>query len=55
MLKCPECDSEIKTPSDSIEGEIITCSDCGSSYELVKKGDTFDIKPAQAVGEDWGE
>jgi alpha-aminoadipate/glutamate carrier protein LysW len=55
MLKCPECDAEIKTPSDSMEGEIITCPDCGASYELLRSGDNFDIKPAQDVGEDWGE
>ena len=55
MLKCPECDAEIKIPSDSIEGEIITCPDCGTSYELVKNVDKFDLKTAQVVGEDWGE
>ena len=55
MLKCPECDAEIKIHSDSMEGEIITCPDCGTSYELVKNVDKFDLKPAQVVGEDWGE
>jgi alpha-aminoadipate/glutamate carrier protein LysW len=55
MLKCPDCDAEIKVPLDSIEGEIITCPDCGASYELLKSGGKFDIKPAQDVGEDWGE
>jgi len=55
VVKCPECDAEIKIPSDSIEGEIVTCPDCGASYELVKYGEGFDIKPAQVVGEDWGQ
>jgi len=55
VVKCPECDAEIKMPSDSIEGEIITCPDCGASYELVKSADGFGIKPAQVVGEDWGQ
>ena len=56
MLKCPECDAEIKVPSDSIEGEIVTCPDCGASYELVKSSDGgLGIKPAQVVGEDWGQ
>ena len=55
MIKCPECDAEIKVPSDSIEGEIVTCPDCGASYELVKSADGFGIKPAQVVGEDWGQ
>ena len=55
MIKCPECDAEIKVPPDSIEGEIVTCPDCGASYELVKSSDGFNIKPAQVVGEDWGQ
>lgn len=55
MIKCPECDAEIKVPSDSIEGEIVTCPDCGASYELLKSTNSFGIKPAQVVGEDWGQ
>jgi alpha-aminoadipate carrier protein LysW len=55
MVKCPECDSEIKFPPDSIEGEILTSPDCGASYELVKLNEEFNIKPAQVLGEDWGE
>ena len=43
MVKCPECDAEIKIPSDSIEGEIVTCPYCGASYELVKSADGFGI------------
>ncbi len=55
MMKCPECDAEVKIPSDSIEGEIVTCPDCGASYELIKSSGEFSIKPAQVVGEDWGQ
>ena len=55
MVKCKECEAEIKVPSDSIEGEIVTCPDCGASYELVKSDQGFNIKPAQAVGEDWDQ
>ena len=55
MVKCIECDGEIKTPEDAIEGEIVTCPDCGNSYEIVKTDEGFNIKPAQVVGEDWGE
>ncbi len=55
MIKCPECDAEVKVPVDSIEGEIVTCPDCGASYELVKSSSGFTIKPAQVVGEDWGQ
>lgn len=55
MTKCPECDAEIKIPDDSMEGEIVSCPDCGASYELTKSENGYDLKPAQAVGEDWGE
>lgn len=55
MVSCPECDAEIKAPSDSVEGEIVTCPDCGASYELVKAGKGFGVKPAESVGEDWGQ
>tara|TARA_B100001971_G_C18229636_1_gene563030 strand:- start:1753 stop:1917 length:165 start_codon:yes stop_codon:yes gene_type:complete len=54
-LKCTECDGEIKIPEDAMKGELVTCSDCGESFELVKKGDKFDIINAQVEGEDWGE
>lgn len=54
-VKCTECDAEIKVPNDAIEGEILTCPDCGASYELVKAQEGFNIKPAQVVGEDWGQ
>ena len=55
MVKCPECDAAIILPKDVMEGEIVTCPDCGASYEVYSKGSEFDIRPAQAEGEDWGE
>jgi alpha-aminoadipate/glutamate carrier protein LysW len=55
MVKCTECEAEIKVPEDSVESEIVTCPDCGASYELVKSDQGFTIRPAQTVGEDWGQ
>ncbi len=54
-VNCIECDAEIPIPNDSMQGEIVTCPDCGDSFELVKSIDNFSIKPAQVVGEDWGQ
>ncbi|MDQ4074425.1 MAG: lysine biosynthesis protein LysW [Thermoproteota archaeon] len=54
-VNCNECDAEISIPEDSMQGEIVTCPDCGESFELVKSGDKFSTKPAQVVGEDWGQ
>jgi alpha-aminoadipate/glutamate carrier protein LysW len=55
MTNCAECDANIPVPKDALEGEIVTCPDCGASFELVKNQDGFDLKPAQTVGEDWGQ
>lgn len=55
MAKCAECDAGINIPDNAMQGEIVTCVECGSSFELVKTGDAFELKPAQSVGEDWGQ
>lgn len=55
MITCNECDANMPIPSDALAGEIITCPECGTSYELVKSTDGFVLKPAQTVGEDWGQ
>jgi alpha-aminoadipate carrier protein LysW len=54
-VSCIECDAEIPIPDDSMQGEIVTCPDCGESFEIVKSDEKFSIKPAQVVGEDWGQ
>ena len=55
MTNCPECDANITIPDDAVEGEIVTCGECGASFELVKDSNGFELKPAQTVGEDWGQ
>jgi alpha-aminoadipate carrier protein LysW len=56
LLKCLECDKIIELPDDPLVGEILSCSDCGASFELFKddKGN-FALRPAQIEAEDWGE
>ncbi len=54
-LKCPECDADIMIPSDSVKGEIVSCQDCGQSYEITELDNTLQLKVAETVGEDWGE
>lgn len=54
--KCPECGGAIPIPDDVVEGEIVTCPDCGSDFEVVEvKGGRVVLRPAESVGEDWGE
>ncbi|RNJ74580.1 MAG: lysine biosynthesis protein LysW [Nitrosopumilus sp. B06] len=55
MPKCEECDAGISVPGDAVEGEIVTCPDCGAGFEISKKDGKFELKPAQTVGEDWGQ
>jgi alpha-aminoadipate/glutamate carrier protein LysW len=39
-----------------VVGEIITCPDCGGEYEITSKGaENLELKPAERVGEDWGQ
>lgn len=55
MNRCDECDAGIPVPTDALEGEIVTCAECGASFELAAAPGGFDLKPAQTVGEDWGQ
>lgn len=54
--KCAECDAGISVPPDAISGEIVSCRDCGTEYEVAEvNGGTAMLKPAEQVEEDWGE
>lgn len=56
VMNCLECDAEINIPDDAAVGEIVTCSECGADFEIAtKSGSTVTLKPAESVGEDWGE
>jgi len=53
---CDECGGTIKIPKDAVAGEIVSCPDCGLEYEVKKIfNDKVELKPAETVGEDWGE
>jgi alpha-aminoadipate carrier protein LysW len=52
---CSECDKELNISDDAVKGEIVTCPDCGSDFEIVSITDKVELKPAEKVGEDWGE
>ena len=55
MANCEECDAEIPVPADTLEGEIVTCPECGASFEIKVGANGFELRPAQTVGEDWGQ
>jgi alpha-aminoadipate carrier protein LysW len=54
--KCGECDAGLAIPDDAIVGEIVSCRECGTEYEVSELGNgTATLKPAEQVEEDWGE
>jgi alpha-aminoadipate carrier protein LysW len=57
MMTCAECDAQVAIPSDAIQGEIVSCRECGTSFELVRErsGGLFTLRPAELEEEDWGE
>jgi alpha-aminoadipate/glutamate carrier protein LysW len=55
-MNCIECAAEIRVPQDAIDGEIVSCDDCGSSFELdISESGVLTLKQAESVAEDWGE
>ena len=55
-MNCPECDAALNIQDDASSGEIVSCPECGADFEIVKKeGSEIELKPAETVGEDWGE
>jgi len=55
-IECKDCGVQITVTQDSMVGEIITCPDCGADFEItLKTGELIEIKPAESVGEDWGQ
>jgi uncharacterized protein YbaR (Trm112 family) len=35
FLACPECDTPLQIPDDTVENELVTCSNCGAELQLV--------------------
>lgn len=55
METCSECDADVPVLDDAMAGEIVTCPECGAGFELVGEPNAFELRPAQTVGEDWGQ
>lgn len=54
--ECQDCGADIIVPDDALVGEIVTCPDCGADFEIASKAQSMvDLKPAESVGEDWGQ
>ncbi|MBI4524560.1 MAG: lysine biosynthesis protein LysW [Deltaproteobacteria bacterium] len=54
MLECPICSAEVNLGPDTVQGELITCSDCGTELEVTGVN-PFTVAEAPKEEEDWGE
>ncbi len=56
QCECPACFFEWKTDEDVMEGEVITCPDCGVDLEVAGvNGDQLKLEKMDSSDEDWGE
>jgi len=55
MEKCPDCDASVAVPDDAVQGEIVSCPDCGLDLEVTLKSGNRSVKALVIEKEDWGE
>jgi alpha-aminoadipate carrier protein LysW len=53
--KCPDCEALVSLPDDAVNGEIVSCPDCGLDLEIALAGQERMVKPVVLEKEDWGE
>jgi len=53
--KCPDCEALVLVPDDAVDGEIVSCPDCGLDLEVHTTGANRSIKAVVIEKEDWGE
>jgi len=53
--KCPDCEAIVAVPENAVQGEILSCPDCGLDLEVIKVGENQAIKALVVEKEDWGE
>jgi alpha-aminoadipate carrier protein LysW len=52
--ECPVCAAEVVFPDDAVEGELISCPECGTELEITSV-DPPVLAEAPQEEEDWGE
>ena len=54
QAECAECGGQVTVPADAMQGEILTCGDCGVELEVVALNPVrLELAPMEM--EDWGE
>jgi alpha-aminoadipate carrier protein LysW len=52
MIYCPECDTNLDLDEDEIdEGEIVSCPECGSDFEVTTLN-PIELKPVEEAYEE---
>ena len=54
MTECPVCGADVEKAADTVLGELLECSDCGTELEVTNL-DPFKVEEAPQEEEDWGE
>jgi alpha-aminoadipate carrier protein LysW len=52
---CAECGGNVPVAEDILKGEIVSCPDCGTEFEVKGMGATVQLAAAPKIEEDWGE
>jgi alpha-aminoadipate carrier protein LysW len=53
--KCIDCEAAVQVPDDAVDGEIVTCPDCGLDLEVKVGPQGRSVKALVLEKEDWGE
>jgi len=55
-IECPACYFVFESEDDLIEGEVLSCPDCGVDLEVIEiNDDGVKVEEAEMAEEDWGE
>jgi alpha-aminoadipate carrier protein LysW len=54
QAECVECGAALSVPDNVMQGEILSCGDCGAELEVVSL-DPLALELAPTEMEDWGE
>ena len=55
-IECPGCFFEFPPEGEIMQGEVITCPDCGVDLEVLKvSAEKIEVQVAEMGEEDWGE
>ncbi len=54
VAECPECAANVELKADVVEGEIVTCPECGVELEVISLNPP-QLETAPMEEEDWGE